>query len=251
LRNLLLLSKYLGIATAIWLADTVLVCLTHQIPFIFAIWEDITPARLILRLTIVLIILFRGFCRVIKRELEYNRVMKMRQADRNALYGSRLSPDKSKRLLYYSLRLAKMLQLSIKEQDNLRTLCYCYQLGLVNTANTEQKASFGAAIAANIPQISRSARLIDCSGEFYDGSGPKALMGRAIPLSCRIFTAVLLFDDLLYNSRGYKADSPAEALNTLQMYAGTKLDPEIVEAFSRLCLNQQLEKTLTAEVYMQ
>ncbi len=251
MRNYLLIGKYLLIASIIWLTDTALFSLTGRISFLDALWLEVTPGRLIFRLVIVLAVLFYGFTKVLRRELEYNKVIKMNQADRNALYGAPSSPNKSKRLLYYCLRLAAMLKLNARDQDRLRTLCYCYDLGLVNSTNAEKNAAEGAAIAANIPQLQRAAHLIACHNEYYDGSGPRSLFGKTIPLPCRIFSTVLLFDDLLCTLNKQGTGDIAEALSSLSLYRSTRLDPEIVDAFNQLCLDQRLVKNLSAEIFMQ
>ena len=44
--------------------------------------------------------------------------------------------------------------------------------------------------------------------------------------------------------------TPQEALDELDMYAGTALDPDVVEAFHRIIGDNKLAAALTVQVYM-
>ncbi len=71
--------------------------------------------------------------------------------------------------------------------------------------------------------------------ERWDGSGyPDGLAGEQIPLAARVVAVADVYDALI-SRRPYKEPWPAEkAIAELRRLAGSHLDPEIVDAFSRL-----------------
>ncbi|MCX7555537.1 HD-GYP domain-containing protein [Xanthomonadaceae bacterium JHOS43] len=71
--------------------------------------------------------------------------------------------------------------------------------------------------------------------EAYDGNGyPDRLAGNDIPLSCRILLVIDAYDAMTTGRPYHKARSHDEAMRVLQGESGTKLDPDILSAFSRL-----------------
>ncbi|MGI6361538.1 MAG: HD-GYP domain-containing protein [Bacillota bacterium] len=158
------------------------------------------------------------------------------------------SCNKSERMLFQARRLAAYFNMDRQERKELGILCYCYDIGKIGLPDyllhqdrelTERERAvwdshidIGAQIAASVPQLAAAAHLLRYYGECYNGNGPKGLKGREIPLGCRIFTVVWLYDSLLYPPGGQKRMICAEALNNLlRYYAGVIADPEVVEAF--------------------
>jgi len=266
-RQLKQIITFILISGLIWLTDTLFLSFFGDMPFGLALWSGVGPTRLLIRLILVLVILMAGFTFVLHREMEYMKVVRMNAADRSALYGSPNSPHKSKRLLYYALRLATLMKMSSRQRENLRKLCYCYDLGSVgvpddllaregNLSEEEQKIrdshiTLGAEIAANIPRLARASSLIAAHEERYDGGGFQAMYGKSIPLACRIFAAVMMFDAHTHPHNGGRVMEAREALDELDMYAGSVLDPEVVEAFRSLFSDRRLASMITARVYMQ
>ena len=158
---------------------------------------------------------------------------------------------RSGRLADLSLGMAQALQLSAWEQERLRVLCYCYDVALPFCKKAaapmpsvqqplvedpwEKHIELGAGIVANIDGIMPVAELVRAHEECYNGHGYLGLSGDKIPLACRIFQVALMYDSLLHPQNGRRAFNQADALNELGYYAGTVLDPEIVEL-----LRQQL-----------
>lgn len=72
--------------------------------------------------------------------------------------------------------------------------------------------------------------------ERYDGSGyPHGLRGMQIPIHARV-TAVADTYDAITSSRAYRSSNTHErALQILAEAAGTQLDPQVVQTFSRIC----------------
>ncbi|MBQ1501644.1 MAG: hypothetical protein IIZ45_03400 [Firmicutes bacterium] len=235
--------KYIMIAGVIWLVDSLLAAAFDGITFGAALWGGITQARRLYRLFLLAGLLLLGVTKAARQDLELWRVKRMRPSRRTSLYGDAASPVKSYRLLYHSLRLATLARMSGRDQNNLRILCHCYELGMIGEPDMnayrglhivrtdKSSAVLGSHIAASIPQLAGASYLIACQQEFYDGKGPRGMRGKRIPLACRIFTLVLLYDDLMH---GAKRLSKEEALDELQLFSGTVLDPELVRLFIRL-----------------
>lgn len=71
--------------------------------------------------------------------------------------------------------------------------------------------------------------------EAFDGSGyPDGLAGSGISQSCRILLVVDAYDALTTGRTYHRARSHVEAMDILGKEAGTKLDPDIVAAFSNV-----------------
>ena len=266
MRHFRALLPFILAAVIFWLADSLILTITSGSGFLFCLWDGVTSTRLIFRLVIALLILLIGFTKVLRREMDYMRVMRMGRDAKIARFGASDSPDSHQRMLYYALRLATLMKMGSSEQHNLRILCYCYDIGLVGVHSSvlykrsklsvdEQKVwdehiNYGADIIANIPKLARAARLINCHEERYNGSGVIAMYGKSIPLACRIFAAVEMFDHLTHPHNISRAMTPQEALDELDMYAGTALDPDVVEAFHRIIGDNKLAAALTVQVYM-
>lgn len=266
MRQLHTLATFIAAAVLFWLFDSLLLTIASGNGFLFSLWEGVPPGRLIFRLVVALLILLFGFTRVLRREMDYMRVMSMGREAKTAHFGAPDSCDRHQRMLYYALRLATLMKMNSSEQHNLRILCYCHDIGLVGVHSSvlykrgqlsadEQKIwdehiNYGADIMANIPQLARAAKLVTCHEEKYNGSGVIAMYGKSIPLACRIFTAVEMFDQLTHPHKVAKAMTPQEALAEMDMYAGTALDPDVVEAFHRIIADNKLAAALTVQVYM-
>lgn len=252
----------------IWLADALFLSLLGDMPYAVALWSGVGQTRLLIRLITVLVILMIGFTQVLRKEMEYMKVLRMDAADRSALYGDPNSADKSKRLLYYALRLATLMKMSSREQNDLRQLCYCYDLGMIGVPpdfedlkgklNEEEQEILdrhivlGGEIAASIPRLAGISHLIAAHEERYDGRGFQAMYGKSIPLACRILTLVLMFDHYTQaHTGGGGVMDVQEALDELDMYVGSVLDPEVMEAFRSLFYDYRLASMITARVYMQ
>ncbi len=74
--------------------------------------------------------------------------------------------------------------------------------------------------------------------EKWDGSGyPRGLSGEAIPLGARIFAIVDVWDALSSDRPYRKAWKPERVRKYLQEQAGTHFDPQVVEAFLKMGLD--------------
>ena len=250
IRALLPLALCTGLALLLWLADSWLFLrIQPETTFFAALWAAPSALRVLLRSLLSLALLGWGW-----QKSRY--LLKISQGicfvpshQQPSSWGREESHDKSQRLLYHSLRLAEYFKMPLPEQDNLRLLCYCYDLGKVALPEAVLDADkrspmqqdqwddhvfWGAQIAGLIPELAPAAGLIKAHHEAYDGSGILGLLGEKIPLACRIFRLVWLYDGLTHPGRGHKALVCAEALQELTFFSHTLLDPLVVEAFLKL-----------------
>ena len=107
----------------------------------------------------------------------------------------------------------------------------------------------GAKLVAAVDFLSSAVPVISAHHERYDGKGyPRRLAGKGIPFGARIVTVADVYDALT-TERPYKPALPHdEAVVLLRQEAGGKLDPEIVEGFTRVPVDalRDLASTLPA-----
>ncbi len=143
-------------------------------------------------------------------------------------------------LWQYCGRMGGALKLSVDELSAIRTLCYCYDVGrFVSGANDENHAQFGSDIIATVPELAPAAPLVYAHHEKWDGSGPYHMSGLDIPLGSRIFAVAWVYNAFTKPYGAWRL-SPEDALDMLQMYAGTALDPELVAVFIGLIGQRKL-----------
>lgn len=237
MRLFLLGYAYIMGGSCLWLLDAAFFVFFRELTLREALWGGVEPSRLLIRLTVeaVLLIVALRHMQLItthKEEMNYW----PQTPDEELWYGSPYSPDKGKRLLFFSLKLAIALRMNPHAQDKLRRLCYCYDLGLFNQAEAAagEHIELGAAIATHFTSLQSIVPLIRAHEEYYNGSGYYCLAGQRIPIQCRILQVVLMFDNLHQGSREQVGMGYSAALEELSYYAGTMLDPELVELFQRL-----------------
>jgi len=179
--------------------------------------------------------------------------------------GSAESRDRSRRLVYYSLAMAKRYNLPKKEMDKLRILCYCHDIGLFIVSDKivrrkrslgefdqkllDQHIELGTEIVAAIKPFSKAADLVRCHEEKYNGGGYLGLAGKKIPLACRIFRVALMYDYLTVPFNQKRALVCDEALNELRYYEGNELDPEVVDVFRQIMGNHFVLRDLRERIF--
>lgn len=144
----------------------------------------------------------------------------------------RIQKNEADLLWQHCARLGSALRLNINELAAIRTLCYCYDLGrFLDGATDENHGELGADIIADIPELAVAAPLVRTHHEKWDGSGPVGLAGLDIPLGSRIFAVAWVYNAFTKPYGAWRL-SVDDALDMLQMYAGTALDPELVAVFT-------------------
>ncbi|MDD4957294.1 MAG: HD domain-containing protein [Candidatus Omnitrophica bacterium] len=107
----------------------------------------------------------------------------------------------------------------------------------------KQHTVIGENILKPLRSMTKLAQLVRSHHECWDGSGyPDGLKGEEIPLVSRIITIADIYDALT-TERAYKKAMPTgEAVKILQSYAGTKLDPKLVDVFIEVLKDMEKEK---------
>lgn len=100
----------------------------------------------------------------------------------------------------------------------------------------------GAKIVEGIPFLEDTIPLIRHHQERWDGTGyPAGLRGKNIPILARVFSIVDAFDALTSNRPYRQKISINEAIEYVSEQAGIIFDPEIVEVFKKLVMENQSE----------
>jgi diguanylate cyclase (GGDEF)-like protein len=98
----------------------------------------------------------------------------------------------------------------------------------------------GERIIVAAPSLAHTANLVRSSHERFDGTGyPDGLHGPDIPLGSRIITLCDAYDAMIAPRPYREAVSVPDALSELQACAGSQFDPDVVDAFVKLALEDQ------------
>ncbi|MDI9462970.1 MAG: diguanylate cyclase [Bacillota bacterium] len=167
-----------------------------------------------------------------------------------------VSGDHYKRIEELAATLANRKGLKSNHLDDIRLLAKFRDLGKIAIPEsilfkkeplTKQEKEqirrhpeIGKRIAQTVPDLVHLADWILKHHEWWNGGGyPMGLKGRDIPLECRILAVVDAYDALT-NDRPYRqAKSPEEALAELKKNAGTQFDPELVDIFSEMIMEEK------------
>jgi putative nucleotidyltransferase with HDIG domain len=155
----------------------------------------------------------------------------------------------------YSVEIAKKLNLSEKEIENIRKAALLHDLGKVSVPDNilmkegkltedemeiiKRHPSTGAKMIEPVEPLRHAREIIKHHQECYDGSGyPDGLKGEDIPLGARIVAVADAFGAMTTTRPYRKALSAEQAVLELKKYSGIQFDPEIVEIFLAI-LNDQ------------
>jgi cyclic di-GMP phosphodiesterase len=156
----------------------------------------------------------------------------------------------SERVVAYSLRLARDLGLAEADMQalalgaRLHDIADCIllkpeQLTSAEWAEMRKHAEKGAQIIAGIPALRPALPVIIEHHERWDGTGyPLGLSGVMIDIKARIFAVADALDAITSDRPYDPARSYAEAREVLVGGAGKQFDPDIVEAFCRIPLEE-------------
>lgn len=170
------------------------------------------------------------------RKPEYKRTVKPLVSKTDAQevsadrYGA-VQKSESQLLWQYSGKLGSVLKLDVQELAAIKALCYGYDIGrFADGSDYENHVRLGAELAKSIPDLAPASHLILTHHEKWDGSGILGLSGLDIPLGSRIFAVAWVYNAFTKPYGAWRL-SAEDALDMLQMYAGTALDPELVAVF--------------------
>jgi HD-GYP domain-containing protein (c-di-GMP phosphodiesterase class II) len=155
----------------------------------------------------------------------------------------------SSRLAGWAVTLSKLLGLSADETKQVEIAAVLHDLGKIGIPDEILKKpsrltleeqtimrkhpEFGWAVTRNIPGCQRASLLILHHHEMWDGRGyPAGLKGESIPLGARIVAVIDAFDAMT-TDRCYRDGMSIErAIGTLEKFAGTQFDPQVVTVFA-------------------
>lgn len=154
------------------------------------------------------------------------------------------------RMAHYSRHIARMMGLSIEQQDLILEAAPMHDIGKVGTPDMillkpgkltpeefsimKQHAVIGYEVlnASQSPLLKVAAEIAHSHHEKFDGTGyPRGLAGKDIPLFGRIVAVADVFDALTSERPYKKAWEIDSAKQMLREGAGTHFDPVCVEAF--------------------
>lgn len=163
-----------------------------------------------------------------------------------------LPPRSGQRLVHLCRQLAQSLELSEAEVRNITMAAALYDIGKLtwsderlhkpsmtfSPADRETARHYpelGESILMALDPLEETAQLIRSHQECYDGSGyPDGLAGEAIPMGARILKLVIDYEELQHGAIETTRYFPQEALTTLQLGAGSRYDPALVQRFAEL-----------------
>lgn len=157
----------------------------------------------------------------------------------------------SDRVVRFSLRLGRELELSAEEMRSLEFGAMLHDIGKIGVPDAvlrkpsgltegewelmRQHPLYGEEILREIEFLKGAARLVGQHHERWDGRGyPHGLKGEAIDLNARIFAVVDAFDAMVSNRVYRNGTAYANARAELERCAGSQFDPRVVEAFTRV-----------------
>ena len=161
---------------------------------------------------------------------------------------SNFTYNHSKKVMEYSVALAKALKLSSDEIKIIETCALLHDAGKISIDSTllnkpgkltpeewqtmKTHPQLGADLVKNVPQLVPCVGAILHHHEWYDGSGyPDCLKGDAIPLESRILAIADAFVTMT-SERVYSDTKTHEsALEEIKRCTGTQFDPYLVEKF--------------------
>jgi response regulator RpfG family c-di-GMP phosphodiesterase len=115
------------------------------------------------------------------------------------------------------------------------------RLDAAELGRIQRHVTLGRQILAEIPYLKGTAAAIAAAHhERWDGAGyPNQLSGEEIPLAARIFAVVDTFDAITHNRPYRPAQSAEHAIAEIRACAGTQFDPDIVDAFVSLIIENR------------
>ncbi len=158
---------------------------------------------------------------------------------------------RSRRVTYYSLKLAKKLNLSESELGKIELAGLLHDIGMIGVSDdvlfkTEKLSDeefqeiklhvdHGVKILEDIKQLRDVIQIIRYHHEHYDGNGyPYGVKGEEIPLGSRIIAIADAYDGMVSNRVYREAMKPQDALQVLENLSGKQFDPALIEIFKEI-----------------
>ncbi len=158
--------------------------------------------------------------------------------------------DHTKRVMHYSMGIARYLPLSDEEKENLMLAAILHDVGKIGVEDSVLRKDaelnddeyqkiirhpeIGVDILGHIRKLEGVIPGMKSHHERYDGNGyPERLKETDIPLIARIIAVADTFDAITTNRPYRKAKSDREAIDELVRNIGIQFDRDVVEAFIR------------------
>ncbi len=158
----------------------------------------------------------------------------------------------TRRVMEYSLAIGRELGLEGEELERLRLAAALHDIGKIGIGDSillkngklseeefkivKMHPLYAEEILKHVKYFNDIIPGIKHHHERFNGGGyPSGLKGKNIDLAARIIAVADAFDAMTSERRYRKALSYDEAVAELKANAGTQFDPEVVEAFLRVC----------------
>jgi HD-GYP domain-containing protein (c-di-GMP phosphodiesterase class II) len=156
--------------------------------------------------------------------------------------------EHSSRLAACAITTSKLLGLSDEETRQIEIAAVLHDLGKIGIPDeilkkpsrltTEEQSimrrhpEFGWVVMRNIPGCELASLYILHHHEMWDGGGyPAGLKGKEIPFGARVVAVADAFDAMTSDRCYRKGMSVQKAVATLERFAGTQFDADVVETF--------------------
>ncbi len=166
--------------------------------------------------------------------------------------------EHSERTIYYATEIARLLDLSQNEVENIRQAAILHDLGKIGISEKilgkkakltpeefdeiKKHPQIGVDIIRPIQFLHGIIPLILYHHERWDGKGyPAGLKGEDIPIGARIISVADVYQALTSNRPYRKAYPGEEAVKIIKSGSGKQFDPKVVEVFLKI-LSQEKNK---------
>lgn len=158
---------------------------------------------------------------------------------------------RSRRVTFFSLKMAEYLQLSPFEVGKLELAGLLHDIGMIGVSEDvlnktealtpeefeviKKHVNYGVKILEDIKQLKGVIEIIKYHHERFDGTGyPYGLNGEEIPLNARIIAVADAYDSMV-SKRSYREGLMHEdAMRRIEEQTGRQFDPSVVQIFKAI-----------------
>jgi putative nucleotidyltransferase with HDIG domain len=174
----------------------------------------------------------------------------------------RYTAGHSRRVSELSCAIARSLNLTPQELDDIRIGALLHDIGKIGTIDSvlqktgkltneefaliQQHPTIGRRILEGVHGFQDYLSIVELHHENWNGTGyPWGLRGEAIPLGARIVHVADAYDAMTSDRPYRRGMSLEQAIHVLRQYAGTQFDPAIVPVFANLMAFTQESSSAT------